>query len=143
MKSLESRFWAKVQKTETCWLWTAARFRGGYGCIKDGEKLRLAHRVAYKLVKGEIPETLVVDHLCRVRECMNPDHMELVSLKENNLRGTGLAAENKRKKACKYGHEFSEGNTKYYQTRSGVGRACRACNAERARKKRSKGTKSN
>lgn len=80
---LEASFWIRVNKTETCWLWTAGRHRDGYGQTSRGKK---AHRVAYEFVKGPIPEGLEIDHLCRVRLCVNPDHLEAVTHKVNMQR---------------------------------------------------------
>lgn len=85
---IEARFWAKVDKTETCWLWTAAiRRRSGYGVFSHQARTMLAHRFAYELLVGPIPDGLVIDHLCRVRHCVNPDHLEPVTQRENLRRG--------------------------------------------------------
>ena len=78
--TLYQRFWAKVNKTDTCWLWTASTLNG-YGQIKAGGrfgKILLAHRVAYEMLVGPIPEGLQLDHLCRVTLCVNPKHLEPV-----------------------------------------------------------------
>jgi hypothetical protein len=85
------RFWSKVEKTETCWLWTASKDRAGYGWFgKDGTATK-AHRWAYESLVGPIPEDLVIDHLCRVRNCVRPDHLEPVTVAENTRRGlTGI-----------------------------------------------------
>lgn len=88
--SREDRFWAKVQKTETCWLWTAAKNGPGYGQFGLGTRedgLVFAHRFAYELVVGPIPEGLVIDHLCRTPACVRPDHLEPVTMRENMRRG--------------------------------------------------------
>lgn len=86
--SLEDRFWSKVNKTDTCWLWTRCRDGHGYGqfVLRDQKKV-LAHRFAYELVVGPIPEGLDIDHLCRVRLCCNPAHLEPVTRSENLYRG--------------------------------------------------------
>jgi hypothetical protein len=89
-RPLAERFWEKVAKGEGCWLWTGARLRGGYGTINAGGHAAtslLAHRVAYELVRGPIPDGLQIDHLCRNRACVNPYHMEPVSQAENLRRG--------------------------------------------------------
>lgn len=89
------RFWEKVEKTETCWLWTGAiSGRTGYGSfvlapLEDGSRKRVgAHRWAYQDEMGPVPEGLVLDHLCCVRRCVNPSHLEPVTYSVNALRGT-------------------------------------------------------
>jgi hypothetical protein len=104
-KTLPQRFWDKVKKTDTCWLWTGGKDGAGYGAFGDGQE-RLAHRLAYKDLKGPIPEGLQIDHLCCVRHCVNPDHLEAVTQKENILRGNGPCAQNARKQCCPRGHEY-------------------------------------
>lgn len=92
-----------------CWIWLGALSHNGYGFIGTGEgnKIRRAHRVSYELHIGPIPEGMQLDHLCRVRCCINPWHCEVVTLKENVLRGVGLSAQNARKTHCKNGHPLS------------------------------------
>jgi hypothetical protein len=107
-------FWAKVNKTQTCWLWTGARNQAGYGKLRRGGrvgKIILAHRFAYEALIGPIPCGLVIDHICRVLRCVNPAHMEPVTDRENVRRGVGPTATNARKTYCKYGHGFTEANT--------------------------------
>lgn len=88
--TLEQKFWFRVQKTDTCWRWTGSLIRG-YGHIgireDDGKwHLRRAHRVAYELLVGPIPEGLTIDHLCNVKHCVNPAHLEPVTTQENTRR---------------------------------------------------------
>jgi hypothetical protein len=125
--SAEARFWARVDKTETCWLWTATLNGSGYGQITIGRKNWMAHRVAYSLVIGPIPEGLEVDHLCRVRSCVNPEHLEPVDHRTNMLRSpvTELHAD------CYRGHPLTEGNLLIFA--DGL-RRCAICRRERARK---------
>ena len=134
-----SRFWSKVRKTETCWLWTAGLDDvpgKGYGQFYlNGKKVK-AHRLAYEMLVGAIPTGLFIDHLCRNRSCVNPEHLEPVSNKENVLRGdTYSSGHNRTKTHCPKGHEYSEANTRFYN--SGY-RKCRACHrlweAERRKK---------
>lgn len=119
------RFWPKVVRDpETeCWLWTASTNSGGYGLLKVGERLVRAHRFAYELLVGPIPEGLQIDHLCRVRTCVNPAHMEPVTSRVNTLRGDGLAAKQAAQTRCKHGHPFDEANTHHWRGH----RWCRTC----------------
>lgn len=81
------RFWAKVTKTDTCWLWTAVTLPNGYGLVTINKRKIYVHRWSYEATKGPIPDGLVIDHLCRVRNCVNPDHLEAVTNQVNILRG--------------------------------------------------------
>lgn len=119
------RFIAKIDFTDTCWEWNGGVNPNGYGLFGVRRKSTLAHRVSYNWFIGEIPEGLTLDHLCRVRHCVNPDHLEPVTNRENCLRGISPAAINARKTHCMRGHEFTPENTRGYPGR--VGRRCRAC----------------
>ena len=95
-----------------CWLWMGACNQKGYGQIRQqGGKRQVAHRVIYELLKGPIPERLTLDHLCRMKICVNPNHLEIVTLRENILRGNGIPAQNARKTHCLHGHLFDDKNT--------------------------------
>lgn len=120
------RFWAKVEIGPGCWLWTAAGARSGngYGRFHRDGRLLLAHRVAYEWLVGSIPDGLELDHLCRVRACVNPGHLEPVTLRENILRGESPSARNAVKSECPQGHPYDEANT--YVDRTGR-RHCRTC----------------
>ena len=89
-------YWSRVDFTESCWLWTGAKTAEGYGEIKIDRRMHYTHRWAYEFCVGPIPEGLTIDHLCRVRHCMNPDHLEVVTRKENILRGESPAAQHER-----------------------------------------------
>lgn len=130
---LEARFWAKVDKSGLggCWLWTAQITASGYGGFWTG-KPDFAHRYAYQLLVGPIPAGRQLDHLCRVRHCVNPAHLEPVTGRENTLRGEGISATNARKTRCKYGHPFDAENTYTYRG----SRICKTCMAERLRRRR-------
>lgn len=81
------RFWSKVDKSGDCWLWTAAVNPNGYAQFSPNRRRVYAHRYAYELACGPIPNDLTVDHLCRVRHCVNPAHLEVVTRGENTRRG--------------------------------------------------------
>lgn len=129
MKTVEERFWEKVERpadpSDTCLLWTACCSKYGYGSFKAGGKMVSAHRWSYEYHVGKIPDGLVIDHLCRVRNCVNPDHLEVVTNRENVLRGLGVSAVNARKVKCNQGHSFNDKNT-YVNPNTGE-RKCRTC----------------
>lgn len=119
-----SRFESKYEIDGSgCFVWQAGVSTQGYGKFKVGGKTALAHRWNYQRVKGEIPKGMVLDHLCRNRRCVNPEHLEVVDTRENVLRGVGPSAANETKTHCVNGHEFTAGNT--YHRRNG--RECRKC----------------
>lgn len=103
------RFWAKVDKRRQpkCWLWKGATTRKGYGVITTRLKQEYVHRLSYRLHNGPIPEGRQIDHLCRVRNCVNPRHLEAVTSKTNVLRGNAPSAINARKRTCIRGHSLS------------------------------------
>lgn len=94
MSTLEERFWAKVDKTETCWLWTASLTSVGYGQININKRPIGAHRVALELTGSQIPEGMQVDHMCHVRRCVRPDHLQIVSHQVNQENRTGATRAN-------------------------------------------------
>ncbi len=131
--NVNERLWARVDKqgdTDTCWLWKGSLKRG-YGNIRNGAKIVATHRVAYEQRHGPIPTGMQIDHLCRVRRCVNPAHLEVVTAQENTLRGNGPGGRNARKTHCKHGHPFDNENT-LLQIRAGrIGRQCRICARDR------------
>lgn len=136
-RPLADRFWEKVDTSGDCWIWTATRFENGYGCIEDRDEngvrhRKLAHRVAYELARGPIPEGLVIDHLCRNRACVNPDHLEPVTQRVNLLRGCGPTAIKARQTHCIHGHPFNESNT---IIRPNGTRKCRECKRQREQRR--------
>lgn len=135
--SESDRFWEKVDKTGECWEWTAYRLKCGYGrfgvggSAKNGGRIVMAHRWAYENLVGPIPNGLQLDHLCRNRGCVNPEHLEPVTVRENLRRGEGWSGRNARKTHCPKGHEYDEANTH----RDSLGRRkCRRCDREKRRK---------
>lgn len=134
-KSALERFDAKwrLDPATGCWVWTAALMfsRGGsaYGVFGQG----LAHRFAYKVFRGPIPEGLEIDHLCRRTLCVNPKHLEAVTHAENQKRGNSgkvMAEMHRRKTRCPQGHPYDEANT----YRHGGRRYCRTCKRSREAK---------
>lgn len=137
------RFMTHVEKSASCWVWTAATDKDGYGRFyRDAKSPRhVAHRFAYEAMVGPIPDGLQIDHLCRNTSCVNPAHLEPVTLDENvrrawEVRERGTPAPlrlclpdptspwaNARKTHCKRGHEFTPENTILIPT----GRCCRTC----------------
>lgn len=123
----QERFWMKVTKQDDgCWIWNGATDGGHrYGSFQFDGTVRRAHRVAYFWANGDIPDGLVLDHLCRTTLCVNPDHLEPVTQHENIMRGEWGSAKNAAKTHCPRGHEYNAENT-YIQPSTG-GRTCRAC----------------
>lgn len=125
--TLPATFWAKVTKTDTCWLWTACLTSRGYGCFSLDGKRHLAHRLVYADLIGPIPDGFTIDHVyangCRHKNCVNPDHLEAVTQLENSQRYFRLI------RTCPNNHllTYREGDRQ---------RRCRPCEAERKRARR-------
>lgn len=123
------RFWSKVNKTDGCWLWTGATDGDGrYGAFQYEGRVQRAHRVAYMLTVGPIPDGMTLDHLCRTTLCVRPDHLDPVTHRTNVLRGEAPSAANALKTHCPKGHAYDEANT-YIQATGG--RMCKTCAREK------------
>lgn len=108
-----------VVDTQTgCWNWKGCTSKKGYGRLFIAGKLAIAHRVYYERVHGKIPNNLQIDHLCRNRSCVNPSHLEAVTLQENQARGAWAA-----KTHCPQGHPYEGKNLIIWRNR----RQCREC----------------
>lgn len=131
------KFWKRVDKNGpvpnyaphlgSCWIWTGQINNSGYGELSFGPKndrTRVrAHRYSYETLVGPIIEGNHLDHLCRVRHCVNPSHLEDVTPRENFRRGTGWSGRNAQKTHCSKGHEFTPDNTIFVK----LGRQCATC----------------
>ena len=119
----------KPEPNRGCWLWTASKFRNGYGQFRVGQRNMGAHQFAFEHFKGPVPKGLEIDHLCRTRHCVNPYHLEAVTCQENLLRGDTINAKNVAKTYCPQGHPYDEDNTYHYHGMRG----CLRCRRFRAR----------
>lgn len=130
------RFWPKVRVVDepgACWEWTAS-LRKGYGQFGVAARdVEYAHRIAYELLVDTIPEGMQLDHLCRVRHCVNPEHLEVVTPGENYRRGFGFSGINHRKTHCPKRHPYDGVNT--YVDAKGQ-RHCRTCRRAREQARR-------
>jgi len=120
-----------------CWVWNLALDHLGYGRVMIDKKNRSAHRVSFAAFKQEIPPKMELDHKCRVRCCVNPDHLEPVTHAENVRRGKrGVLNPQRQATHCKWGHEFTVENTYWKKNNSSKSRMCLACKDRRSRERR-------
>lgn len=132
-RTVLDRFWAEVVVAHGCLEWRGQRNSAGYGRILVNGKRVFVHRLAYEMFVGKIPPGFEVDHLCRNRLCVRPDHLEAVTSAQNTLRSGNPAAINARKTHCPQGHLLDGDNLR--RTPRGS-RRCRACDREQARERR-------
>ena len=128
IKEAQEKVRSVVGDPESCWLWPKYLKPNGYGFLRVAGKNKYVHRISYEMFVGPIPEDMTIDHLCKVRHCVNPAHMEVVTRGENALRGDSPMAKNARKTHCKHGHEFTPENTILVK----LGRQCRSCSREKS-----------
>jgi len=132
-----ARFMSKVEKTDNCWEWQAQSTTGkGYGTFWLNNKMNVAHRISYEIFVGYVPHGKVLDHLCRNRACVNPEHLDVVTQKINCIRGnTGKHEADKTH--CPQGHLYYD---HIREKRSGrvCGRICLPCKADSSRRYRAK-----
>lgn len=114
-----------------CWIWSDALSTGGYGQYWTGDKAVMAHRYSYEKAGNDIPNGMEIDHLCRVRCCVNPAHLEPVTRAENMRRAVPFRSETTH---CKHGHEYKPENT-YINKKTGV-KQCKECHRLREAKRR-------
>ena len=139
-REIPARFWDKVSVDPSgCWLWTAFKSEKGYGQFgvrEQGQRRTVrAHRYAYESIVGPIPSGLTLDHLCRVRHCVNPAHLEKATVRVNVLRGDGITARQLRAPHCAKGHPYTTENTSLLHGWR-ICRVCRKANNQRKRANR-------
>ena len=140
-KPPEFRFWQKVDLDfdTGCWNWTAAKNSDGYGQFwptNGKHRHSQAHRFSYETFIGKIPEGLTIDHICKNRGCVNPKHLEPVTIQVNVLRGNGMAVRNSNKTHCPQGHPYSGENL--YIVPCNGGRQCKTCQTQYKKDRRGK-----
>jgi hypothetical protein len=137
--TVEDRFFDKVhfEPNTGCWIWCGAVSNGGYGSFFFEGKPRGAHRVSYIIANGSVPSGMHIDHLCRNPWCVNPEHLEPVTLAENTRRGLSAEATRRRhqkQEKCSRGHPRKGDNIKIYLSNSGrIYRVCVTCQRENDR----------
>ena len=119
---------------DKCWIYEGKTNGWGYCQKKIGGKSYSVHRLSYELFHGKIPRHLTVDHICRVRNCINPNHLRLLPIRENILIGTSPSAKNAKKTHCPKGHPYDKDNTVIEYPYGNPKRVCRTCRNEHSKK---------
>jgi len=128
-EALPEQLASKIKRSAAgCWEWIGARSGGGYGYVRWEGRAQRAHRVVWSLLRGAVPREL--DHLCRNVACVNPNHLEGVTHRENMLRGKGVASTNARKTACPAGHTYTQENLV-----RDTSRRCKECHRMKERRR--------
>lgn len=129
------RFWSKVYKSQNCWLWMGSTLKNGYGVFWYSNRPGYAHRYSYELHQGKIRLGEEIDHLCRVRNCVNPSHLEAVTRQINvrrGMAGDSLRRRQLSKTHCPQGHEYNTKNI-YVNPKHPERRDCRPCRLQAAK----------
>ncbi len=133
----EDRFWSSIVVVESCWHWTKrVSGQNGYAHFKVDGRDRLAHRWAYEHFRGPIPGGRQIDHLCRNRDCVNPEHMEIVTPLVNTQRGFSPSTITKRLGVCRRGHPMTDDNLCPSSYGRKICRTCHDTNLEFTKDKR-------
>ena len=136
-KTVLDRFRSKIRVEGSCWIWIAGKDKWGYGKFTIGKVTVRAHCYAYEKLIGPIPEGLTLDHTCKNESCVNPAHLDPVTLRINLLRGNTFQARNATKTHCLRGHAFTEENIYWKREPNGSrSRGCRECYRIRKRNRR-------
>jgi hypothetical protein len=122
-------FLDRINKQSYCWTWVGSIGHDGYGRAYYKGKNNMAHRAVYRAFVDEIPPEMTIDHLCRNKLCVNPEHLQVASQRDNILRSDNQASINTKKTHCVNGHEYTAKNTYSYKASRGKGiwRACKTC----------------
>lgn len=128
---LPKRIMSKIDQQEDCWVWQASTDGCGYGHVWHEGKLKRAHKLLYETLVGAVPEGLELDHLCKNRACVNPEHLEPVTHAENVNRGEWALANRPVPRTCKRGHPVDNENV-YILNEKGWG-TCLTCKRDRDR----------
>ena len=128
---LLKKFWSRIKVVNNCWEWQGGIKMDGYGSFYWNKKQYPSHRIAYQILRGNVPEGLELGHLCRNRKCCNPEHLEPVTHHQNLMRGNTIIAINSRKTHCPQGHPYNGDNLIIKHG----SRVCRICHNDSCRVK--------
>lgn len=131
------RFWSKVDKTPTCWNWTAGKYVDGYGIFGFNGGVVRSHRFSFEIVNGKIPTNHEIHHKCKNKLCVNPEHLEAITHKNHQRLYNNLIKSQLTRTYCPQGHEYNKKNTYVYH-KSGS-RYCRICRNKYANLSHKKG----